>query len=128
MGSSKRLCTCLTTWYSNGNNKWKDALDLEIEQIKEYQVVKDYGIVGSTQVPFLMCTLEIPQKLQRKFLLLTFSYLLLLSLFSNYELFMYFCFCSFFLLYGSFNHITSTSLSSLSFLYSFYPYHYFLNL
>ena len=27
----------------NGNNKWKDTIDLEIEQIKEYQVFKDYG-------------------------------------------------------------------------------------
>ena len=27
----------------NGKNKWKDAIDLEIEQIKEYQVFKDYG-------------------------------------------------------------------------------------
>ena len=27
----------------NGNNKWKDVVDLEIEQIKEYQVFKDYG-------------------------------------------------------------------------------------
>ena len=27
----------------NGNNKWEDAIDLEIEQIKEYQVFKDYG-------------------------------------------------------------------------------------
>ena len=27
----------------NGNNKWRDAIDLEIEQIKEYQVFKDYG-------------------------------------------------------------------------------------
>ena len=27
----------------NGNNKWKDAIDLEIEQIKEYQVFKDFG-------------------------------------------------------------------------------------
>ena len=27
----------------NGNNKWKDAIDLEIEQIKEYQVFQDYG-------------------------------------------------------------------------------------
>ena len=67
--------------------------------------------VGSTQVPFLMCTIEIPQKLQHKFLLLTFGYLLLVSLFSNYELFMYFCFCFFFHLYGSFNRTTSTSLS-----------------
>ena len=27
----------------NGNNKWKDAIDLEIEHIKEYQVFKDDG-------------------------------------------------------------------------------------
>ena len=27
----------------NGNNNWKDAMDLEIEQIKEYQVFKDHG-------------------------------------------------------------------------------------
>ena len=27
----------------NGNNKWKDSIDLEIEQIKEYQAFKDYG-------------------------------------------------------------------------------------
>ena len=27
----------------NGNHKWKDAIDFEIEQIKEYQVFKDYG-------------------------------------------------------------------------------------
>ena len=27
----------------NGNNKWKKAIDLEIEQIKEYQVFKDSG-------------------------------------------------------------------------------------
>ena len=27
----------------SGNKKWKDAIDLEIEQIKEYQVFKDYG-------------------------------------------------------------------------------------
>ena len=37
--------------------------------------------------------------------------LLVLRLFSNYELFMYFCFCFFFHSYGSFNHTTSTSLS-----------------
>ena len=36
----------------------------------------NYELVGSTQVPFLMCTLEIPQKLQHKFLLLTVCYLL----------------------------------------------------
>ena len=27
----------------NGNNKWKEAIDLEIEQIKKYQVFKDFG-------------------------------------------------------------------------------------
>ena len=27
------------------NTKWKDAIDLEIEQIKEYQVFKDHGKV-----------------------------------------------------------------------------------
>ena len=27
----------------NGNNKWKEAIDLEIEQIREYQVFKDFG-------------------------------------------------------------------------------------
>ena len=30
----------------NGNNKWKEAIDLEIEQIKEYQVFKDFGKAG----------------------------------------------------------------------------------
>ena len=30
--------------------------------------------VGSPQVPFLMCTLEIPQKLQYKFFALNFGY------------------------------------------------------
>ena len=80
------------------------------------------GPVGSTQVPFLMRTLEIPQKLQHKFLLLTFviftfelpsqtELFLNYKLFLNYELFMYFWFCFFFHLYGSFNHTNSTSLS-----------------
>ena len=27
----------------NGNKKWKNVIDLEIEQIKEYQIVKDHG-------------------------------------------------------------------------------------
>ena len=26
-----------------GNNKWRDAIDLEIEQIKEYKIFKDHG-------------------------------------------------------------------------------------
>ena len=34
-----------------------------------------YPLVGSPQVPFLMCTLEIPQKLQHKFFALNFCYL-----------------------------------------------------
>ena len=28
----------------NGNNKWKEAIDLEVEQFKEYQVFKDFGM------------------------------------------------------------------------------------
>ena len=28
--------------YTMANNKWKDAIDFEIEQIKEYQVFKDF--------------------------------------------------------------------------------------
>ena len=44
MGSSNRLCTFFTTsCVQNGNNKWRDASDLEIAQIEEYQVFKDYG-------------------------------------------------------------------------------------
>ena len=35
---------------------------------------KVVDIVGSPQVPFLMCTLEIPQKLQYKFFALHFGY------------------------------------------------------
>ena len=58
-----------------------------------------------------MCTLEIPQKIAVQVLALNFLLSLLLSLFSNYELFMYFCFSFFFHSYGSFNHANSTSLS-----------------
>ena len=29
--------------HSKDNNKWKEATDLELEQIKEYQVFKDFG-------------------------------------------------------------------------------------
>ena len=55
------------------------------------------SIVRSTQIHFLMCTLEIPQKLQYKFLLLTFCLLALhLSFSFNYELIIHFLFCSFF--------------------------------
>ena len=43
----------------------------------KFKSIKDHRgpYVGSTQVPFPMCTLEIPQKLQYKFLLLTFCHL-----------------------------------------------------
>ena len=68
--------------------------------------------VGTTQIPFLMCTLEIPQKLQYKFLLLTFCLLTLLLSFSlNCNLIIYFWFCSFSQSYEYFNNINSTSLS-----------------
>ena len=71
---------------------------------QEHEHLMDY--VGSHQVPFPMCTLETLQKYcSTSSLLLNFC----LSpsqgkLSSNYELFMYFCFCSFFHSYGSFNH------------------------
>ena len=68
--------------------------------------------VGSTQVPLLLCTLEIPQNIAAQVLALNFSlFALLLSFSLNYELILYFCFCSFFQLYGSFNHANSTFLS-----------------
>ena len=36
----------------NGNIKWRDAIDLEIEQIKEYQVFKDHvkAVYGKNKV------------------------------------------------------------------------------
>ena len=67
--------------------------------------------VGNTQVPFLMCTLEIPQKTAAQVLALNLLLSLLLSFSLNYELILYFCFCSFFHSYGSFNCANSTSLS-----------------
>ena len=33
----------LSKRHSKDNNKWKEATDLELEQIKEYQVFKDFG-------------------------------------------------------------------------------------
>ena len=45
MGSSKGLCMPYNLMFYKGNNKWRDAIDLEIEQIREYQVFKDYGQV-----------------------------------------------------------------------------------
>ena len=66
---------------------------------------------GSSQVPFLTYTLEIPQKFAAQVLALNLLLSLLLSFSLNYELFLYFCFCFFFHSYGSFNHTNSTSLS-----------------
>ena len=64
--------------------------------------------VGSHQVRFPMCTLETLQKYcSTGSLLLTFCKFHFepsqSELSSNYELFMYFCFCSFSHSYGSFN-------------------------
>ena len=70
-------------------------------------------IVGSPQVPFLMCTLEIPQKIATQVLCSQLLLPLLLSLFSNYELILFFCFCSFFHSYGSFNHVNINILDLL---------------
>ena len=53
--------------------------------------------VLSSQVPFLMRTLEKPQKFAVQVLDLNFLLSLLWSLFSNYELFMYFVFASSFI-------------------------------
>ena len=74
--------------------------------------MKSFLIVGSTQVHFLMCTLEIPQKIAAQVLALNFLlFALLLSFSLNYELILYFHFFSFIQSYGSFNHVNSTSLS-----------------
>ena len=61
-------------------------------------------VLEALKSPFQCALLEIPQNLQYKFFALNFLLSLLLSLFSNYELILYFCFCSFFHSYGSFNH------------------------
>ena len=42
MGNSRDYAHALQLDVQNGNNKWRDAIDLEIEQIKEYQVFKYY--------------------------------------------------------------------------------------
>ena len=70
------------------------------------------NVLEAPQVPFLMCTLEIPQKnLQYKFLALNILLLALLLSFSlNYVLIIYFCFSAPFKLYGSYNHINSNIL------------------
>ena len=39
----KKHASALQLDIHNGNNKWKEAIDLEIEQIKDYQVFKDSG-------------------------------------------------------------------------------------
>ena len=102
---------------------------IEIRYCPTDEMIRDYmtKLLEAPQVPFLMCTLEIPQKFAAQVLALNLLLFLLLSLFLklsfsqlsssqmsislNYELFMYFCFCFFFHLYGSLNHTNSTSLS-----------------
>ena len=77
--------------------------------------------VGSTQVPFLMCTLEIPPKIAAQVLALNLLLSLRLSFSLNYELILYFCFCSFSHSCGSFNRANSTSLSFSEFSELFTP-------
>ena len=45
MGSSIKLCTYLQLDVQNGKTKWMDAIDLEIEWLKENPVCKDHGEV-----------------------------------------------------------------------------------
>ena len=42
----------------NGNNKWKDAIDLEIEQIKEYHILI-MGMLFLTKIKFEMLPMDI---------------------------------------------------------------------
>ena len=58
--------------------KTRENQDIESdeEMISETEETDDDSEpVGSPQVPFLMCTLEIPQNLQHKFFALNFCYL-----------------------------------------------------
>ena len=91
----------------------KNGTKLNEEKAQMIKSLQQKIIVGSTQVFFLMCTLEIQQKLQHKFLLLIFCYLLLSSLCSNYELILYFRFSAFFHSYESFNHVNFNILDLL---------------
>ena len=70
--------------------EWKDK-STSWERLSD---MKESYPVGSTQVPFLMCTLEIPRKLQHKFLFpLTFCYFAVLLSFSlNCEIILHFVF------------------------------------
>ena len=58
-----------------------------------------------------MCTLEIPQKLQHKLLLLTFVIWFTFEFLSQLCAYLLFLVLLFFQSYGSFNHTNSTSLS-----------------
>ena len=42
----------------NGNNKWQDVMDVEMAQIKEYGVFKDYGKANGKERPSLMLPLD----------------------------------------------------------------------
>ena len=85
-----------------------------------------------------MCTLEIPQKMQHKFLLLTFviftlSFLLRLSLpqtelLSNSDHILYFGFAPSLICVDLSTVQTQHPCASLSFLNSLHPYYYFLNI
>ena len=53
----------------------RTANGAHMKMLREGDINVDVGSTqGSTQVPFLMCTLEIPQKLQHKFFALNFCY------------------------------------------------------
>ena len=50
-------------------------LNEDSEDYNEVREIQEGPIVGSPQVSFLMCTLEVPKKLQHKFFALNFCYL-----------------------------------------------------
>ena len=84
-----------------------EFLNLDAQEVTNVSLIINSD-VGSHQVPFPMCTLETLQKYcSTSSLLLTFCTFyfepLQSELSSNYELILYFCFCSFFHSYGSFN-------------------------
>ena len=83
--------------------------------------------VGSTQVPFLMCTLEIPQKIAAQVLALNFViWLIFLASLSTMSLsFLFLLLLSILWIFQSYK---LNILELLSFLNSLHPYYYFLNI
>ena len=67
----------LELWGADIGNAYLEAFTDEKLYIlaQNSKSLKDISFVGSPQVPFSMCTLEIPQKLQHKFFALNFCYL-----------------------------------------------------